>query len=416
VQGAIRLLLVDDKIELRQNIVRLLSFEDSIEVVAQAGNGTDALSEARRVQPDVVLMDVSMPGLNGLETTEILSGDVPQASTVIMSVHKDREYMRRAMRVGALDYLVKPFAAAELVDTIQRAHELGIARRTPSRQELAQLPKSPQSPGKIITVFSGKGGVGKSTIAVNLAVAMRKLTGRNMCLLDANLQFGDIGMLLNIEARDSLAHLAEQPRPWSSRFVASHLVEHRPSGVSVMLAPARPELSELIEPEHVEECVRALAGRFAYVIVDTASMITEQELLLLECSDCVVVVVSLDMSSIKSAVTTLELFRRLEIPSEKIKVVLNRGYPAAGGLDVSDVQSSLHRDVDALIPRAGSIMLCAANKGRPVVLTDMQSEIAQSLYRLAKICASSLGESFPEQAEREGDSFFSRLKNVFSTG
>ena len=116
----IRVLLVDDKVELRQNIRRLLSFDDAIEIVGEAGNGREAIEQARLTRPDLILMDLNMPVMDGIQATSAIARELPEICSIMMSVQGENQYIRRAMQAGARDYLVKPFSNAELVETIQK--------------------------------------------------------------------------------------------------------------------------------------------------------------------------------------------------------------------------------------------------------------------------------------------------------
>src|SRR5579884_3317753 len=180
----IRVLIVDDIPSTLENLQKLLSFEDDIEVCGTAADGRKAIDETRRLQPDVVLMDVNMPVLDGIQATEILAQEVPGSPVIIMSVQGERDYLRRAMQAGAREYLIKPFSHDELVAAIHRVHELerkkSAAVKPPSEPALAER----QAAGEVIMLFSGKGGVGKTLLATNLAVALASAAKARVALVD----------------------------------------------------------------------------------------------------------------------------------------------------------------------------------------------------------------------------------------
>jgi pilus assembly protein CpaE len=170
----IRVVIVDDIPETREHLTKLLGFEPDIEVVGAAASGIEALEMASRLQPDVVLMDINMPGMDGIATTEQLSANVPTTAIVMMSVQGEADYLRRSMLAGAREFLVKPFSSDELVASIRQVHQR-------ERDKVSRMIERPvhangsggdhRAPGRIVSVFSPKGGVGRTTIAVNLAVA-----------------------------------------------------------------------------------------------------------------------------------------------------------------------------------------------------------------------------------------------------
>src|SRR5438046_2666154 len=199
----IRVLIVDDIPETRDHLTKLLGFESDIEVVATASSGAEALELAGRHQPDVVLMDINMPDMDGITTTEKLSTHVPTTSVVMMSVQGEADYLRRSMLAGAREFLVKPFSSDELTASIRQVY----SREREKQTRMAAVPRAAAPTaasaeggieGVVIAVFSPKGGVGRTTIAVNTAVAAAQELGKKVVLVDGSFQFGDVGVLLNL--------------------------------------------------------------------------------------------------------------------------------------------------------------------------------------------------------------------------
>src|SRR5205814_6764889 len=203
----IRVLIVDDIPETRDHLTKLLGFEADIEVIGAASSGGEALDLATRLQPDVVLMDINMPDMDGISATERLSSQVPTASVVMMSVQGEADYLRRSMLAGAREFLVKPFSSDELTASIRQ-----VSSRERDKQSRFGVPAlvstaargdsgDGHGEGRIVAVFSPKGGVGRTTLAVNVAVAAAKELGQKVVLMDGSLQFGDVGVLLNLNPK-----------------------------------------------------------------------------------------------------------------------------------------------------------------------------------------------------------------------
>ena len=117
----IRVMIVDDIAETRENIRKLLQFESDVEVVGVARTGREGCDLAKEYKPDVILMDINMPDMDGITATENIRKSVPFAQIIILSVQSDPSYMRRAMLAGARDFLAKPPAVEELTGAIRRA-------------------------------------------------------------------------------------------------------------------------------------------------------------------------------------------------------------------------------------------------------------------------------------------------------
>src|SRR5712691_2577153 len=216
----IRVLIVDDIPETRDHLTKLLGFESDIEVVGSAASGSESLAMAGKMLPDVVLMDINMPDMDGITATEQLSTSAPGAAVVMMSVQGEADYLRRSMLAGAREFLVKPFSSDELTASIRQVY-------TREREKLHRMSAMPSNngtsagfmastdegthDGHVIAIFSPKGGVGRTTVAVNVAVAAATELGKKVCLVDGSFQFGDVGVLLNLNPKNlSIADLAPE--------------------------------------------------------------------------------------------------------------------------------------------------------------------------------------------------------------
>src|SRR5688572_9862498 len=126
----IRVLIVDDIAETRENVRKLLQFESDVEVVGTARTGKEGMQLAGDLDPDVILMDINMPDIDGITATEGIRQKSPHIQVVILSVQGDPNYMRRAMLAGARDFLTKPPMGDELISAIKRAGEMAHSERT----------------------------------------------------------------------------------------------------------------------------------------------------------------------------------------------------------------------------------------------------------------------------------------------
>src|SRR3989440_6644559 len=183
----IKVLIVDDITSTLDNLQKLLFFEPDIQVVGTASNGNERVDQARKLDPDIVLMDVNMPIVDGIQATEILAQEVPNAPVIIMSVQGERDYLRRAMQSGAREFLIKPFSGDELIASIRRVYQLEQKKESFLAKSTGTTAAAPAAPahghpsrrrehGQGFFFYSGKGGVGKSLIAANLAVSMANET------------------------------------------------------------------------------------------------------------------------------------------------------------------------------------------------------------------------------------------------
>jgi Flp pilus assembly CpaE family ATPase len=236
--------------------------------------------------------------------------------------------------------------------------------------------------GKVLAVFSPKGGVGRTTIAVNLALAAAQLSDRKIVLVDGDLTFGDVGVMLNLPPTRTISDLIPYANQLDEELLDTILATH-PSGLRVLLAPPKPELADLVTPEHMSLIVARLRELFDYVIVDTMVTLNDLTLAILDAADKVLVVTTPEIPAIKNVRAFLDTASALGYPADKIEVILNRA-DASPGLDISQVEATLGRRFTARIASGGLAVVEATNRGVPVVLSEPGSEVAQGIYSLVK--------------------------------
>jgi pilus assembly protein CpaE len=378
----IQVLIVDDIPETRDHLAKLLGFEPDIEVIGTAASGAEAIEQAIRLLPDVVLMDINMPDMDGIAATERLSAQVPGAAVVMMSVQGEADYLRRSMLAGAREFLVKPFSSDELTASIRQVYsrEREKAGRTAVRE--AARAQDPTVEGQVVAVFSPKGGVGRTTIAVNLAVAAAAELGKKVTLVDGSFQFGDVAVLLNLNPKDkSMAELAPELEQGEDPESVETYTQTHSSGIQVLLAPPSPEMAELITPAGVKRVIEILRGHNELVVIDCAAWFNDTLLAILDQADVVLTILTLEITSIKNTRLFLEVAEQLGY-SHKIRLVLNRADTTLG-IRVADVEHSIGRKVDHTIVSDGRAVVYALNRGVPFVLSNRESQVSQDVFRLA---------------------------------
>jgi pilus assembly protein CpaE len=404
----IRVLIVDDIPETRDHLTKLLGFESDIDVVGSAASGAQALDMAGRLSPDVVLMDINMPDMDGITATEQLSAAVPSAAVVMMSVQGEADYLRRSMLAGAREFLVKPFSSDELTASIRQVYSREQDKLT---RMAAAIPVAAtdsggssggparEGDGRVIAIFSPKGGVGRTTIAVNMAVAAATELGRSVVLMDASFQFGDVGVLLNLNPKNkSIVDLVPELEQGEPESIDTFVINHS-SGVRVLLAPPSPEMAELITPTGVKRVIEALRRKHDLVIVDCTSWFNDTTLAILDVADDVLTILSLEITSIKNMRLFLEVADQLGYEKSKIKLVLNRA-DSTLGIRVADVENSIGRKVDHTIVSDGRSVVYALNRGVPFFLSNREAQVSQDILRLASVVSGEHAATVDEDARK----------------
>jgi pilus assembly protein CpaE len=383
----IRVLIVDDIPETRDHLTKLLGFEGDIEVVGAASSGAEALQLAGSLKPDVVLMDINMPDMDGIAATEQLAARVPTTAVIMMSVQGEADYLRRSMLAGAREFLVKPFSSDELTASIRQVH----IREREKQSRMAAAPAAggggsqpDREPGRVVAVFSPKGGVGRTTVAVNLAVAAATELGKKVVLVDASFQFGDVGVLLNLNPKNkSIADLAPELEAGGEPESLDTFVIDHSAGVRVLLAPPTPEMAELITTSGVKKVIEKLRAEHDLVVVDCTSWFNDTTLAILDMADVILTMLSLEITSIKNMRLFLEVADQLGYEPGKVRLVLNRA-DSTLGIRVADVEHSIGRKVDHTVVSDGRSVVYALNRGVPFFLSNREAQVSQDVLRLAQ--------------------------------
>jgi len=404
----IKVLIVDDLPETRENVRKLLQFEPEFEVIGQAGTGEQAIEMSQEMKPDIILMDINMPGVDGIGASQTISELVPRSQIIIMSVQSDADYLRRAMLAGARDFLTKPFGGDELINAIRRVHAKRPAVAAPKAGrggapgDGGDDGGKPQDEGKLITVFSPKGGSGCTTIAINLAVSLAN-QGRRTILVDGSLQFGDAAVMLNLKNITTLVDVIERINELDADFISSVVQVHK-SGLHVLLSPPRPEMADIITEEHMKTVLELLRESYEFVIIDTSSALNDIALAILDISDRILLVTQQNLPSLKNISRFFDLSNSLDYEPQKVWMVVNRATNKQG-ISVKDIENTLKRPVMVTIPANDLICNAAANEGVPVVSGPGQKQpVGQSMINLAnKIAQESVGKTAePASTEQSG--------------
>lgn len=398
----IKVLLVDDIPETRENIRKLLAFEEDFEVVGDVGTGRQAVEEAKLKRPNIIIMDINMPDMDGIQATSEISKAVPTAAVIMMSVQDDPDYMRKAMLAGARDFLSKPIDTDELYNAIRTVH----ARNIPIAQQYQQLPGSGplerlpkkratdgERPGHVVVVYSPQGGAGTTTIATNLAAGlMRK--GVRVLLIDADAQYGDVGVFLKLQSQSTLVDVVQKVDDLDTEFFDSIVATHE-TGLKVLLGPPRPEFSAEIEekPNAIAQVLQKVGKMYDFIIIDTGCYISEMLVSVMDAATKIVLVSTPTLAGIKNVRFVLELFDQLNYPQNKVFFTLNRTEEERTRQRVtipsSVIEKHLKRPVDAVVPSDERLVLNAVNKGVPVIASQRDQsrspirellEIGEKLY------------------------------------
>jgi pilus assembly protein CpaE len=358
-----------------------------------------ALAEyASPVRPLVVVFGPGLADGPGLAEIERFTRARPDAGAILVAAELSTNLLQQALRSGVRDVLGAPTEATSLIESVERVSgTLTMVPTVPiSADDVAQL-------GRVITVSSTKGGSGKSVVATNLATALARRSSRPVVLVDADLQFGDVAVMMRLVTPHTLVDAVSAQGRLDAQYLQSLLVRHEPSGLLVLPAPLEPSFAERVTCGDMTRIIEILQSFCAYVVIDTPAQYNDVVIALIENSDDILMVTGLDIPNIKNTKLGLQTLRLLEVSEEKLTLLVNRA-DSKVQLDVAEVERTLGLRAGCLVPSDIAVPQ-SVNKGVPVVLDAPRSEVAQAFEQLADRFTSGAGAA---PAVRKGRSLFGR--------
>lgn len=346
----------------------------TVDVRWNAKSVPDGIEIMRKHQPELTLWSLNGHAESSIEAVGRMAHDFPGLYLVAMSERGDADIILKTIRAGAHDFLRKPVAAEDL----RAATEKALKVRPPLREEAG-------GGGRVVSVFSNKGGNGTTTIAVNLADALVRSQGKKVVLVDLVLAHGDLTMFFNANPVYSILDLARSAEKADQEFLHSLLLKHD-SGVYILADPPMIEDAEQITAAQVKEILAALRSMFDFVIVDTPHLFDERTLTTLDMSDDILLVSLLDLPALRNTQKCLDLFGRIGLRDERIRLVLSRYLPG-GEITPQRVAQILGCEVFFAVPNDYPTVISSINRGR--LLGDIASgkEVTESFRKMSALLA-----------------------------
>ena len=382
----LRILIVDDDEVLRGVVASFLTARGFL--VETAADGQEALRLVHEGEvPNLVITDVRMPGLDGLELTRRLRTHhrTSRIPIIMLSDRKRPEEILAGYTQGADEYVPKPVempVLAAKVETILRRFQVSTPDDTALRT------------GRVILMLHGKGGVGATTVAVNVAAALVLGGSYPVALLDLNLEFGNVPLMLNLVPKHTLADMSTSDIGQMDDAAFHQLVLEHSSNIWVVPGSTMPEQAGLVSPYLVTQAINLLRDRAQYVIVDAPASFSEANLAVLDTADAVCLIAAPQIAALKAAADCVEVLRKLDFPENRTLFVLNRTTPT--GLSDKQTEVFLRHPPDITIPYADRFDE-AANSGRPLVTAYPTNASATKLRDIAGRLTAMLATTKPRE-------------------
>jgi pilus assembly protein CpaE len=378
---AAKILVIDDD----PNVQRLLTYtlkQEGYEVLV-ASDGAEGFRLWSAETPALILLDIMLPKVDGYQVaTKIRAeeGSAAHVPIIMLTAEREVEQKVKGLRAGADDYLIKPFHPAELLARIKSL----LARFAPRDLLVGRPPL-----GRVLAFYGAKGGVGTTTIAINAAIALHRELGRKVVLVDANLQFGDHRVFLDLGLdRKSIIDIVTAPS--IDLDLVRQVIVHHDSGIDLLLAPPSPETAELVTEEHLPQILDHLRSLYDYVILDIDKRLDEINLKILDQADQFFVVMTADLSCLKNVRLVLETIGHLGVEPAKVHLVLNRSN-AFTGISQKNAESALKRTIEYQVINEYRGAISALNSGAPFMYTKADSPLGRSLLDFGRSIDKAIG-------------------------
>jgi pilus assembly protein CpaE len=331
--------------------------------------------------PLIVLFGPSYADPAGLKAVQGLTRYRPEVGSLMVVEELSTTMLQQALRAGVRDVIALPAEPGYLRESIERvADSVSVLPAAPGTPAVTE---EPTDLGTVITVFSTKGGAGKSVIASNLAITLARKADGPVALVDADLQFGDVAVMLKMTPQHTIVDAVSNIHRLDAQLLQSLLMRHDQSGLLVLPAPIEPAFADQVGAADMVKIVKLLQTFCTHVVIDTPAHFNDVVLALLEDSDDILLISGMDIPNIKNVKLGLQTLRLLNIPVSKLKLVLNRANSKVK-LDVGEVERTLQMKADCLVP-SDIIVPQSVNKGVPAVLDSPRSSVARSMEQLAEL-------------------------------
>lgn len=358
--------------------------------------GGDLMEGIEQSQPNCILLDYLYQAGNPLDLIDSISLKFPDMILVIILPQDKITEANRAILAGARAFMVQPFEQKDLLDTLRRIKEL--YQRSHQGKTDASADLLTETRGTF-SVFSPKGGTGCSTIAINLAVALKEELKQEVLLMDGKLFFGDLDIMLNIKTLNSISELIPHIGALDEGLLHDVISEHS-TGIKVLPAPLNPVAAQGIHPEELHRIVTAAQNTYQNIVIDSGNYLNENTVTLMDASHKILLVINPEIASLRDASRFIEICHTtLSIPREKILIVVNQ-YDQRDGIGINDIERTLQMKVFAALPWDGRVPLQSINRGVPIFTQDPKIPLRKSFEAMAKNIAALIGHSKTEDPSK----------------
>lgn len=361
--------IIDSEETSRELIANYLETVDDINIIQQFKDILSAQDYIIENRPPLVIVDITKKTNISLDIISKLTTLVKNIKIIVLSYDTESDIVIKALRAGAREFLVKPLIEKDFVASVQKMKDLILGNINDTTK------------CKVITTFSNKGGIGKTSIAVNLAMEIANITKEKVALVDLNMQMGDITTFLNLDPSFDTSYVINNLDRIDETFLLTTLEQYNKTSLYVLADPPDIEQAEIITSEDITTLINILRNVFSYIVIDTTSSFDAKTITALDNSDLILLISIINLPSIRNCQRCFDLFKKLGYSKDKIKLIINR-YMDADDIKIEDVEEVLDHKVFFKIPNNYYTIINSINKGIPICDAAPNSNICKSFKQL----------------------------------
>ncbi len=369
-------LVISEDINTARLLKRYIEECETFSFFAETSDFSKAYNAIKELPKSLVIVDISVYPEQALNFVSKITAEFPDCRVIILCDKPDVDLVIRAMRTGAADFLAIPLIQTEFFEVLNKLHNDLDAKQKKSKC-------------RVITVYSNKGGVGKTSIASNLALELSKITKENIALIDLNFQLGDVTTFLDLKPSFNISYMLQNLDKINEDFLLSTLEKYKDTSLYVLADPPYFKPADNVVLKDVTKLFNILRDTFSYVVVDTSGGFDDMSITALKNSDLIFLVTIVNLPAIRNCQRCIELFEKLGFEEDKIQVLINR-YMENDEIKAEDVEEALGKKLYWKIPNNYFTMMSAINKGVPVSDINPDSNVALSYKNLALMVTDSV--------------------------
>jgi pilus assembly protein CpaE len=388
-QDPLRVLSITSNEHLGRLIRTTLETEVNYFLIGPQEFNNDLMEDIEEKQPTCILLDYLSPADNLINLVDNISLQFPEVMVVVILPEDKASEVNNVILAGARAFMVQPFTQKELLDTMARVREL--YQRSQQGKTGAASAEIPMATRGTFVVFSPKGGVGCSTVAINLAIALKDELRQEVLLMDGKLLFGDLDLMLNLKTQNSISDLVPHLGSLDETLIRDVTSEHI-SGLKVLPAPSNLAAAQGVHPEELHLILTSVQNVYPNIVIDSGNSLSENTVTFMDACHKIILVINPDIASLRDASRFIDICRTtLSIPKEKILLVINQ-HDQRDGLSREDIERSLHMKVFANLPNDPRLSMQSINRGVPLLMqTQNNIPLRKAFLGMAKALAATIG-------------------------